>query len=336
MNRLIYAAVILILLLSIRCSGNRFSPLGGVKTPENLMNYVDGSRYAADLSTISVERFPGTPGHHMVQQLCARRLSELGFKVELDSYGTGVNVIGQIDGTGKPEETVILSAHYDSRYAGCPGADDNASGVAGVLEAARVLVKARYDRTLIIALWDEEEQRSLGSRGLFGSRAFAAKARLEGRKIVLAMVFEMIGYRSTEPGSQKFPARMKSMFPDVMKRVEENQNRGDFICITVNEKAKQYSDIYSAYADSIALPSITLKIGCKLNKLHDFRRSDHAAFWEKGYSAMMIGDTINFRNGNYHCHDGKVDDVSTLDMAFGRDTVTAAVATMARILEIRQ
>jgi Zn-dependent M28 family amino/carboxypeptidase len=331
MNKLFYTIIIQLLLLFVNCTENR-DPSQLAFTPSGLMNQVEGSRYFEDLKTIAIDRTLLSPGHDMVRDLCANRLAELGFKVEMHSYGTGINVIGRLEGRTKPGEIVLLSAHYDSRNAGCPGADDNASGVAGVLEAARVLSKAGYERTLIIALWDEEEIGLKTPRGLVGSRAFAAKARSEGMNIVLAIVFEMIGYRSTEPGSQKFPVWIKPFFPEEMKKVAANGNRGDFICLTVNEDAKAYADIYAGFASATALPSLTLNVRRKIIHIHDFRRSDHAAFWEKGYSAMMIGDTINYRNNRYHCKNGKVDDVSSLDTDFTRDTIKATVATMAKIL----
>ena len=335
MKKEFFPVIIPFLLFSIMCSDNRYLSKTGADTPEKIMNYVNNNRYAEDLELIAVDRTLQSPGHDMVRDFCARRLEKLGFTVELDTYGTGVNVIGRIDGNGNSGEAVILSAHYDSRNAGCPGADDNASGVAGVLEAARVLSKARYSRTLVIALWDEEERGLVGPRGLHGSRAFAGRAKLEGKNIVLAMVFEMIGYRSTEPGSQKFPVWMNKYFPDEMNKIAVNENRGDFICLTVNEDAKAYSDIYKGFADAIALPVITLKIGRRTINNHDFRRSDHAAFWENGYSAMMIGDTINYRNNRYHCHNGEVDDISTLDNDFACDTIRASAATAAQILMMK-
>lgn len=335
MGKLIYLIIILILQFFISCDDKTHTSYSSTRTPAELMDCVDENRYFQDLEAIAVDRTLGSPGHQMVRDFCARRLLELGFSVELDSYGTGTNVMGRIDGQGNPGETVILSAHYDSRNPGCPGADDNASGVAGALEAARVLVKTGYSRTLIIAFWDEEEKGLKTRRGLVGSRAFAAKARSEGRNIVLAMVFDMIGYRSTEPGSQKFPAWMKSYFPGEMKKVAFNGNRGDFICLTVNGDAKAMSDMFTEYADSIAFPSLALVIGRKTINIHDFRRSDHAAFWENGYTAMLISDTINYRNTSYHCNNGKVDDISKLDTAFARNTIRATVATMAGILHMK-
>lgn len=330
MNKIFYPILSLTVLFSAVCSEQKSAP----ETPESIMNRVDGSRYFEDLKLIAVDRTLGSPGHRMVQEFCARRLAELGYRVELDSYGTGTNVIGRIDGSINPDEIVILSAHYDSRNAGCPGADDNASGVAGVLEAARVLAGIRFEKTLVIALWDEEEMSLVKPRGLHGSRAYAARARNEQRDIIVALVFEMIGYRSFEPGSQRFPVWMNRYFPEEMKRVKTNNNRGDFICLTSDYSAKEYSGIFSFYAGSISLPSLTLNISPRIINIHDFRRSDHTAFWEKNYPAIVISDTINYRNDRYHCKNGKVDDISSLNTDFARDTIRAASATVARILRI--
>ncbi len=335
MKRLLYLMAAIFMIYSVKISAKKFVPGGAGETPAELMKYVDGDRYADDLAVLAVDRTLGSPGHKMAMEFCRLRLMELGFKTELDSYGTGTNVIGYLEGSDKSEEAVILSAHYDSKNQGCPGADDNASGVSGVLEAARVLARNKYHRTLIVALWDEEEKGLVSPRGLIGSRSFAARARRDGKKIILSVVYEMIGYRSNEINSQKFPAFMKRFFPVEMKKISDNQNRGDFICVTVNKDAGSYSDIYRHYADAVSLPSLILKISNKIINIHAFRRSDHAAFWEQGYSAMVIGDTINYRNNNYHCNNGGVDSIEKLDTAFARDNIKATVASLAEILMIR-
>ncbi len=332
MNRAVYAMAFLFLLILSGCSINRFTSGALVSDPGRIMRYVDNSRYEADLSRIAIERVLRSPGHDVIRELCASRLKELGFTVELDSYGTGVNVIGRLEGTDKSGEEVFISAHYDSKYKGCPGADDNASGVAGALEAARVLSKGRYHRTLVVALWDEEEKGLKSPRGLIGSRSFAARAKKRGERIVLAMVFEMIGYRSSDPGSQSVPGIWKKYFPAETGKIAANKNRGDFISVTVKNDSGIYSDIFNGFADSLALPEITFKLSTSVSNNHEFRRSDHAAFWENGYPAMLISDTTSCRNRNYHCHFGRVDDVSKLDIDFACNTVRAAVATAAFVL----
>src|SRR5690606_20146741 len=138
-----------------------------------LSQCVEAARYQADLEAIAMPREPESAHWQAVQDLCAERLEGLGFTVERHAYATGVNVIGVREGTSEPQRRVLVGAHYD-HIAGCAGADDNASGVAGALEAARVLAMASFPRTLVVACWDEEE------RGLIGSRAYAERARTNG------------------------------------------------------------------------------------------------------------------------------------------------------------
>ncbi|MCA9573680.1 MAG: M20/M25/M40 family metallo-hydrolase, partial [Myxococcales bacterium] len=157
-----------------------------------LMACVDRARYVAELEFIAAPRTPGSPRWGAVQARCAEVFKEAGFAVELQGYGTGVNVLGVRAGAGAPEERVVVSAHYD-HIDSCPGADDNATGVAGVLELARALAHAELSRTVVLACWDEEE---LGRRG---SIAYAAAASAASEVITAAYVFDMIGYASDEP-----------------------------------------------------------------------------------------------------------------------------------------
>ena len=130
-------------------------PAGNAAIAE-LVNAVDGARYKADLDFISKPRPPGSAHWKAVQDRCASRFSELGYTVELHAYETGVNVLGVKAGAGRAGEQVVVSAHYD-HIENCDGADDNGTGVAGLLETAGVLSKDRFDRTLVLACWDQEE-----------------------------------------------------------------------------------------------------------------------------------------------------------------------------------
>src|SRR5690606_14569706 len=128
-----------------------------------------------------------------IRELLGQRLEELGLSVERQDYGSGVNVVGTRP--GQSAEQVIVSAHYD-HIPGCRGADDNASGMAAALEIARVLGPGPFERALVIAFWDEEET------GLFGSRAYANRARDRGDRIRLAISLDAIGFANRAPGSQ--------------------------------------------------------------------------------------------------------------------------------------
>ena len=150
-------------------------PSGCASSPEALADCVDPAAYQADLEFIASLRAPGSAHWQAVQDLCADRLTELGYDVELFEYGSGINVLGTLPGSAPDAPHIMIGAHYD-HIEDCAGADDNATGVAGSLEAARVLAMGEYTNTLTIACWDEEEL------GLVGSEAFATTAAAQGSR----------------------------------------------------------------------------------------------------------------------------------------------------------
>jgi hypothetical protein len=297
----------------------------------DLMANVDQERYLDDLRFIARERPPGSPHHRAVQDRSAERLASLGFSVERQDYGSGVNIIGRLEGTRSPDETVLISAHYD-HIPGCPGADDNATGVAGALEAARVLRTPR-PRTLVVALWDEEEN------GFGGSEAYASRlmSRGEADHVVVSFVLEMIGYTSNAPNSQQVPPGFDLIFPSQVQALANDQNRGDFLVIIPDTAAVPYAERLEAHAAELGLPTLSLPVPgmLKNNPLaNDLRRSDHRSFWEVDVPAMMLGDTANFRNPNYHCFGGP-DVVDDLDHGFARRVIAATVGAAADALQDR-
>jgi len=289
---------------------------------------VDSSRYEADLLAIARQRNHGSEAWQETQDRCADILEALGFDVELQAYGTGVNVIGTLPGLRQSQ--IILSAHYDA-VPDCEGADDNASGVAGALEAARALVMNRYDRTLVVACWDEEEL------GLVGARTYANKAIAAGVDVVGMFSLEMIGYKSDEPNTQELPPGIDLLFPEPTAIVAANQFRGDFIAIVADERSRALNDAFQAHADTLGLPWIELEVPDALlnNPLAaDLQRSDHAAFWQVGYSGIMLTDSANFRNLNYHCSGGP-DTADRLNTNFAVGVIKSVVGAMATELGVR-
>jgi len=305
----------------------------GVPGPavQSLVDQVDQDSYLEDLVFAAMERVPESAHHQAVQDLCADRFAELGYEVERQDYGSGVNVIGVRPGTSRPRQQVHLSAHYD-HIPGCPGADDNATGVAGVLEAARVLA-VPHPRTLVVACWDEEE------RALVGSRRFTQRLDERGGAddVVVSFVLEMIGYRSDEPGSQVVPTGFDLLFPDQVRALADNDGRGDFIALIPDTPAAPFAETFVSWAERDGLPTLTLETPSSLttNPLAaDLRRSDHGSYWLRGIPAMMIGDTANFRNPNYHCAGGP-DLVSDLDHDFATDVIRATVGAVSTALQER-
>ena len=294
--------------------------------PVEIMQCVDPERFVADLEFIAEVRTPGSPHWQAVQDLCATRLSELGFEVTLDNYGTGVNVIGER--AGSSEERVLVSAHYD-HIPGCTGADDNASGVAAVLEIARVLAEVPSPRTLVIVCWDEEEL------GLVGSRDYATRASEAEEPIVGVFNLDMIAYKSDEPNSQVLPAGVELLFPEQFAAFEDNEARADFILWGSDDTMAPDGERFDTYAALVELPTLGGWLSDILKNapaLAELRRSDHAGFWEADIPAMTISDTADLRYPAYHCGDGLDDSLDRLDLEFATKVVRASAATVASAL----
>lgn len=313
MRRLVFCA----LSAAIGCSDPAPSPV----------EQIDRAAYEADLTTIAAPRSPNTPHWQAVQDLCAERFAALGFQVERQSYATGINVIGIKAGTKKPEERVVVSAHYDS-VANCAGADDNGTGVAATLEVARVLSLQPHDRTLVVACWDEEE------RGLIGSKAYVARAKAAGDSIVLALVFEMIGYRNTAPMSQRTDPQLEAVFPDAGAQIAANDYRGDFALVVNDETAVTAVADMQKVATDVGLPIVNISLLAALKtSLDALRRSDHAPFWDADYPALFITDTADYRNTHYHCLQSTADALADIDFDFAVKNVKVIAGAAAEALD---
>ena len=281
------------------------------------------ARYRRDLELIARPRPPGSPHWQRVQDHCAASLEAAGFTVRRERYESGVNVIGEKRGATRPDEVVLLGAHYDSTE-GCPGADDNASGVAGVLEAARRLGGESFARTLVLACWDEEE------RGMIGSEAHARALAARGIRPRIAVVLEMIGLSSSEPDSQGLPPGFELVYGPQVARLRENRMRGDFIAVVHDDRAGAVAAGIARHAERGGLPAIALQIpeaGKTSPMFRDLRRSDHSSFWDTGAPAIMVTDTANFRNPHYHCGGGP-DAAADLDTRFALRVTGAVVGAL--------
>ncbi len=301
-------------------------PVACTDSPDAMADCVEQSRYLETLEFVAQTRNPAEPHWQVVQDHLAEQLAAMGYDVELDVYGTGINVIGRLAGT-LGESDVILSAHYDS-VPNCTGADDNASGVAGILEAARVLAMGEYQHDLVIAFWDQEEL------GLIGSRAYVGAAVDRGDVVLANYNFEMIGYTDDTPGSQSIPAGFDVVFPEGSAQVAANEYRGDFITLVADDLIADAAANMQAQALRFELPVVHLELGPELKSsplLSDLRRSDHAPFWDANLPAMMITDTSEFRFPNYHCNP-EPDRVEDLDHDFAYKVIATTVGAAATSL----
>lgn len=236
----------------------------------------------------------------------------------------GVNLIGRKAG-GRPDlSPLLLCAHYDS-VPGSPGADDNASGVAAMLECARVLSSPPLPRPIDFVALDMEEEQPEGE-GLVGSHAFVQEiARSRGYAGVYNL--EMVGY-SSGPGTQSMPPGFSLLFPAVHQHLEATAYSGESLAAVCQEDSVFLAEAVAAAGrtNSIRLDVVQIALGKSMPVPRDVFRSDHAAFWTAGTPAIMLTDTANFRNPNYHT---PFDTPDTLDYAFLWKVTAALVSALA-------
>ncbi len=232
------------------------------------------------------------------------------FKALGDTYRNVIGTRPASHPSPAGDAPLIVAAHYDT-VPGSPGADDNASALAVLLEAARRLRSFPLSREVRFVAFSLEEE------DLLGSLAYVSSLREDGQEICGAIVLECVGYACATEGSQRTPPGVPFAVPTV----------GDFLAIVGNTaSAALVAAVEGAARERVPdLKTATLVVPGNGEFFPDTRRSDHAAFWHHGYPAVMLTDTANFRNPNYHA---STDTIETLDLGFMEkvaQTTTAAV-----------
>lgn len=221
----------------------------------------------------------------------AGELTQYGYDVSFQSYRAQGNIyknlIAEVKGSESPERVILVGAHYDT-VTGTPGADDNASGIAGLLELARLLRKNSFQKTVQFVAFALEEPPFFKTE-FMGSYVYAKSLNEKNAAIEGVLCLEMIGYFTEEPGSQHFPLPfLRLLYPD----------KGNFIALVSNLKSKRFLlRVKDAFKKATDLPLETLSTFSIIPGI-DF--SDHWSFWEFGYPALMVTDTGFYRNPNYH------------------------------------
>lgn len=235
------------------------------------------------------------------------------------ALGRGLNLIATLPGT-RTDALVVVGAHHDTVQQ-TPGADDNGSGLAGLLELARLLSRASWEATLQLVAFDFEETEPEVMHAPFaGSRAYVA-ALGAGISLRGAFIFEMIGYASNQPESQRVPQGLERWHADVVRRLAAGGRRGDFIAVLGNTGKQTDAFTRAAGAAASDLNVVAFEVPQSATFHHLFR-SDHAAFWEANLPAVMLTDTAEFRNPHYH---RASDAVETLMPKFWKDVVAATL-----------
>jgi Zn-dependent M28 family amino/carboxypeptidase len=209
---------------------------------------------------------------------------------------------------------IVVGAHYDTAP-GTPGADDNATGVAALLELARRLAHERFDRSLRLVFFPNEEPPFFPNRGM-GSAAYAAELRRAAVDVHTMISLEMLGYYSDRPHTQRYPPGLSFFYP----------NQGNFIGFVSNLRSRErLAELKRAFiassdfpCESLAAPEWTIVVGL----------SDHRSFWKQGYPGLMVTDTAFMRNPHYH---RASDTADTLDFARFAQVTEGLVGAVKRL-----
>jgi len=213
-----------------------------------------------------------------------------GYVVEAQHYHVkGVKCENlEISRTGKtkPQEIILVGAHYDT-VEGSPGANDNASGIAALLELSRFFATIETERTLrFVAFTNEEPPFFFGSQ--MGSTVYAKRAKARNENIRLMISLEMLGSYSDKPGSQSYPPFLRYFYPD----------RANFIAMVANRASRrELNQLVTAFKAHSDFPVESL---ATFEFIPGVAWSDHLSFWREGYPAAMVTDTAFYRYEAYH------------------------------------
>jgi hypothetical protein len=234
-----------------------------------------------------------------------KAITEMGYEVKKQEYmvmGERVeNLEWELTSERHPEEIILVGAHYDS-VSGSPGSNDNASGVAALLEIARLLKAETLSRTIRFVTFVNEEP-PFFQTGKMGSRIYASRSRQRGEKIIAMFSLETIGYYSHEKGSQNYPFPLSFFYPDT----------GNFIAFVGNVSSRSLvQEALEIFRSKTAFPSEGIAAP---GWFPGIGWSDNWSFWKEGYPAIMITDTALFRYPYYHTHQDVPDNIEYEQMS---------------------
>ena len=281
------------------------------------------SRLRAHVETLAVaigERNVLQPeALHAAAEYIEQQLHAQGYGVARQVYrAKGVesaNLEATRSGSKWSNEVILIGAHYDS-VVGSPGANDNASGVAALLEISRRFRDIRPERTVRFVAFVNEEPPFFYGRQM-GSMVYARAARKRGDNIRLMMSLEMLGCYRDEPGSQRYPPLFRHFYPD----------RGNFVALVSNLRSRRllrrtvslFKNLSNVPVESVATLSIVPGVSW----------SDHLSFWRRGYPALMVTDTAFYRYPYYHTAWDTPDKINYDTMARVTDGLFGAIGALA-------
>lgn len=196
------------------------------------------------------------------------------------------NIEAEVRGTNRREDILVIGAHYDS-VKGSPGANDNGTGIAAMLALARQFAQSPVSRTLRFVAFANEEPPFFQTPNM-GSWVYAQRSRQQNEHIVLMLSLETIGYYTDAPSSQRYPPPLSLIYPST----------GNFIGFVSNLANRDWVQrAVGAFRQHTQFPSEGAAL---FEWLPGVGWSDHWAFWQEGFPALMVTDTALFRDPNYH------------------------------------
>ncbi|MGQ9688759.1 MAG: M28 family peptidase [Desulfobaccales bacterium] len=231
-----------------------------------------------------------------------QELKSLGYEVRRQPFiCQRVEVANVIAGNPDPRGYYLLGAHFDT-VAGTPGADDNASGVAVLLEVARLVRQTPTARPWAFVGFTTEEP-PVFFTPYMGSRVYAKTARKRRENILGMLCLESVGYFVNEPDSQHIPLPLKLL---------GYSTTGNYLGLVGNWRSRPLLvELERAFGVATSLPVATLAVPMGGALIPETRLSDHANFWDEGYEAVMLTDTAFLRNPHYHT---ATDTIQTLNL----------------------
>ncbi len=282
-------------------------------------------RHVDRLAGLIGPRHPGKPqAMEAALRLIETELADAGYQshrlpYELADGTTVANLVAEIPGTDRADEIVLLGAHYDT-IPTTPGADDNASAVAVLIESARLLRPLKPRRTIRFVAFACEEMPYFHQREM-GSQVYARGCREKNERITAMLCLEMVGYFTNE-GKQGIPPAIPKLLHGLFPK------RGNFLAAVGNLRSWRLAwQFRRGFKRGTPFPLFSIVLP---EVIHEIRRSDNASFWDQNYPALMLTDTSFLRNPHYHQPTDKPETLDYECMAHVTEGVAAAVAYVSR------
>ena len=289
----------------------------------NSTRTVDPGRLEAHVRKLSIDLAPRDESHienlDKVADYIKEQFQQTGARVVLQPYRIEGQSYRNVSAHFGPDsaERIVVGAHYDTAGP-LPGADDNASGIAGLIELAQLLSKQQLNTHVELVAFTLEEPPYFRTNGM-GSAVHADSLRKENVKVKLMISLEMIGYFSDGANSQQFPASFLKLF---------YPSTGNYIAVVGRlSEGLAVRRVKSAMRDASPLPVYSISAPSIIPGI-DF--SDQLNYWNAGYDAVMITDTAFYRNRNYHTEHDTAEKLDYKRMAMVVEGVCATVSGMAK------